>query len=99
MQPGVVERPEYADIRPGTPCWIANGTVATGASIAPSIGATRTEEDCAAHRAQTMATAPEAPWIFIVDQLNIHPSETVVRLVAHACRLDEDWGEQEQRGG
>jgi hypothetical protein len=76
MQPGVVERPEYAYIRHGTQCLIAHFNVVTGEVVAPSIGATRTEEDFAAHIAQTMATAPEAPWIFIVDQLNIHQSET-----------------------
>jgi len=98
MQPGVVERPEYEYIRHGTQCLIANFNVATGEIIAPSIGATRTEEDFAAHIAQTIATDPEAPWIFIVDQLNIHQSETLVRLVARACRIEEDLGEKEKRG-
>jgi len=58
---------------------IANFNVATGEIVAPSIGATRTEEDFAAHIAQTIATDPEAPWIFIVDQLNTHQSETLVQ--------------------
>jgi transposase len=98
MKPGLVERPEYEYIRHGTQCLIANFNVATGEIIAPSIGATRTEEDFAAHIAQTIATDPEAPWIFIVDQLNIHQSETVVRLVARACRIEEDLGEKEKRG-
>lgn len=98
MKPGLVERPEYEYIRHGTQCLIANFNVATGEIIAPSIGATRTEEDFAAHIAQTLATDPEAPWIFIVDQLNIHQSETLVRLVARACRIEEDLGEKEKRG-
>jgi hypothetical protein len=98
MKPGLVERPEYEYIRHGTQCLIANVNVATGEIIAPSIGATRTEEDCAAHIAQTIAPDPEAPWIFIVDQLNIHQSETLVRLVARACRIEEDLGEKAKRG-
>jgi transposase len=98
LQPGLVERPEYEYIRHGTQCLIANFNVATGEIIAPSIGAPRTEEDFAAHIAQTIATDPEAPWIFIVDQLNIHQSETLVRLVARACRIEEDLGEKEKRG-
>jgi transposase len=98
MKPGLVERPEYEYIRHGTQCLIANFNVATGEIIAPSMGATRTEEDFAAHIAQTIATDPEAPWIFIVDQLNIHQSETLVRLVARACRIEEDLGEKEKRG-
>jgi hypothetical protein len=98
MQPGLVERPEYEDIRHGTQCFIANGNVATGEVVAPSIGATRTEEDFAAPIAQTIATEPEAPGIFIVDQLNTHQSETLVRGVARACRIEEDLGEKEKRG-
>lgn len=76
MQRGVVERPEYAYIRHGTQCFIANVNVATGEVVAPSVGATRPEADFAAHRAQTIATDPEAPWSFMVDQLNTHQSET-----------------------
>jgi hypothetical protein len=98
MKPGVVERPEYEYIRHGTPCLIAHCNVATGEVVAPSIGATRTEEDFAAHIAQTLATDPEAPWIFIVDQLNIHQSETFVRLVARGCGIEEDGGEKEKWG-
>jgi hypothetical protein len=85
MQPGLVERPEYAYLRHGTPCLIANFDVATGEVVAPTIGPSRTEEDFAAHIAQTIATDPEAPWLFIVDQLNMHKSEALVRLVAKAC--------------
>lgn len=98
MQRGVVERPEYAYIRHGTQCFIANFNVATGEVVAPSLGATRTEEDCAAHSAQTIATDPEAPWICIVDQLHTRQSETFVRWVARGRGIEEDWGEQEKRG-
>jgi hypothetical protein len=79
LQRGVVERPEYAYLRHGTQCLIANCNGATGEIVAPSMGATRTEEDFAAPMAQTMATDPEAPWIFVVDQLNTHQSETLVQ--------------------
>jgi hypothetical protein len=98
MKPGWVERPEDEYIRPGTQCLIANLHGATGEVVAPSIGATRTEEDLAAHIAQTMATDPEAAWLFIAEQLNIHPSETWVRWVARACGIEEDVGEKEKRG-
>ena len=59
MKRGLVERPEYEYIRHGTQCLIANFNVATGEIVAPSIGATRTEEDFAAPIAQTIATDPE----------------------------------------
>ena len=61
MQPGLVERPEYEYLRHGTQCLIANFDVATGEVVAPTIGPSRTEEDFAAHIAQTIATDPEAP--------------------------------------
>jgi hypothetical protein len=60
--------------------------------ITPSIGSTRTEADFAAHITQTIDTDPEAGWIFIVDQLNIHQSESLVRLVAKYCGQDIDLG-------
>ena len=98
MQPGLVERPEYEYLRHGTQCLIANFDGATGEVVAPTIGPSRTEEDFAAHIAQTIATAPEAPWLFIVDQLNTHKSEALVRLVARVCGITEELGEKEKRG-
>lgn len=95
MKPGLIERPEFEYIRHGTQCLIANFEVATGQIIAPSIGPTRTEVDFAHHIEQTVATNPEADWIFIVDQLNTHKSESLVKLVIRLCDLDID---QEQLG-
>jgi DDE superfamily endonuclease len=98
MQPGLVERPEYEYLRHGTPCLIANFDVATGEVVAPTVGPSRTEEDCARPIAHTIATDPEAPWLFIVDQLNMHKSEALVRLVAEACGITAELGEKEKRG-
>lgn len=92
MKPGQVELQEFEYIRHGTQSLIANWHVALGKVIAPSIGATRTEADFVAHIAQTINTDPDAGWIFILDQLNIHQSETLVRLVAKCCELDIDLG-------
>jgi transposase len=92
MESGKVERREFEYIRHGTQCLMANFEVATGKVIAPSIGFTRTEEDFAAHIAQTIATDPEAEWAFITDQLNTHQSESLVRLVAQLCGIEEDLG-------
>ena len=92
MKPGRVELQEFEYIRHGTQSLIANWHVALGKVIAPSIGSTRTEVDFAAHITQTIDIDPEAGWIFIVDQLNIHQSESLVRLVAKCCELDIDLG-------
>lgn len=51
-----------------------------------------------AHIANTIETDPEAAWIFIVDQLNIHKSASLVRLVATCCELDLDLGVKEKSG-
>ena len=97
-RPGLVERREFEYKRHGTQCLFANLEVATGRVIAPTLSPTRKEADFARHVAQTIATDPEAAWIFIVDGLNTHQSESLVRLVAQRCALDEDLGEKGKRG-
>ena len=92
MLPAQVERQEFEYERHGTLSLIANLEVATGRVVMPSLGPTRTEADFAAHIAQTIQTDPEAAWIFITDQLNTHQSETLVRLVAQQCSIQEDLG-------
>jgi transposase len=92
MQPGHVEREEFEYQRHGTQSLIANLDVATGQIMAPSIGPTRTEADFAAHITQTIQTDPDATWIFVTDQLNTHQSESLVRLVAEQCGIEEDLG-------
>jgi len=98
MQPGHVERQEFEYQRHGTQSLIANLDVATGQVVTPSMGATRTEADFAAHILQTIQTDPEAAWIFITDQLNTHQSETLVRLVAAQCDIQEDLGTKGKSG-
>ena len=77
---------------------IANFDVVTGRAILPSIGPTRTEEDFAAHISQTIDTDPDGTWVFVSDQLNTHKSETLVRLVAERCGIDDDLGIKGKRG-
>jgi putative transposase len=55
--------------------------VVTGQVIAPSWGPTRTEEDALAHLQRLIASDPHATkWHLLVDNLNIHQSEALVRL-------------------
>jgi len=93
-----VEKIEFEYIRHGTQTLIANWHIAKGKVLTPSIGATRTAEDFVQHIAQTVDTDPDAGWIFIVDQLNIHKSESLVRLVAQRCQMELDLGIKEKSG-
>jgi hypothetical protein len=98
MRPGLVERREFEYERHGTLTLIANFEVALGVISSPSIGPTRKEKDFVVHIEQTIMTDPEATWIFIVDQLNTHKSETLVRLVARLCGIDFDLGVKGKSG-
>ena len=97
-QSGQARRIEYEYKRHGTLCLIANWMVALGMVLASSIGPTRTEADFANHIASTIETAPNDGWIFLVDQLNTHKSESLVRLVAFCCEIDEDLGVKGKSG-
>ena len=48
---------------------------------------TRTEVDFVKHMERTIATDPEANWVIVTDQLNIHLSEGMVLLVARECGI------------
>jgi transposase len=98
VRPGLVERREFEYKRHGTQSLIANFEIVTGQVIAASLGPTRTEVDFARHIAQTIALDPEGNWVFIVDQLNIHQSAGLVRLVAQACGITEELGVKGERG-
>ena len=90
--PGSIERQDAHYIRHGTRTLIANFEVATGEVISPSIGPTRNEQDFVNHISRTVALDPDAAWIFIVDNLNIHVSEALVRFVADLCDPQLDIG-------
>jgi transposase len=99
MGPGRVERREFEYIRHGTLTLIANFDVAQGKIVAASMGPTRTEADFVAHIKQTVATdAGATKWHFVVDNLNTHQSESLVRFVAEHDGLDDDLGQKEKRG-
>ena len=98
MRPGRPERREFEYIRHGTLSLIANFEVATGRMVMPSLGPTRTEADFAAHIERTIATDPQAVWLFVTDQLNTHQSESLVRLVAAHCAISDDLGVKGESG-
>ncbi|MBC6455633.1 MAG: transposase, partial [Hormoscilla sp. SP5CHS1] len=98
MKPGQVERIEFNYIRHGTLSLITTWHVGQGQLLCPYLGPTRTEANLAAHIEQVIDTDPDACWCFIVDQLNTHKSETLVRLVAKRENLDLALGEKGKSG-
>ena len=97
-KPGLVERVALEDSRHGTQALIANVEVATGQVRTPSVGPTRTEEDVVSHVERTIAGDPAAAWMFIVDRLNTHQSESLVRFVANQCGVDGELGVKGKAG-
>jgi len=99
MEPGQVERREFEYLRRGTLTLIANFDVAQGTVVAPSMGPTRTEEAFVNHITRPIASDPEGTrWHFVVDNLNIHQSAGLVRLVAEPEGLLDDLGHTGTRG-
>lgn len=93
MRPGLVERREFEYIRHGTQSLIANFDVATGKIIEPTCGDSRTEADFVFNIRRLIASDPQAPkWHLIMDCLNTHQSESLVRLVAQQEGLNIDLG-------
>jgi transposase len=99
LEPGQEERREFEYIRRGTLTLIANFDVAQGMVVAPSLGPTRTEEDFVTHITRTVTGDDEATrWHFVLDNLNIHKSTSLVRFVAKHDGLEEDLGQKGKRG-
>lgn len=92
MKASIPERQEFEYIRHGTQTLIAGFDVATG-EVFGEVGNTRTEEDLARFLGNLLENKSEAKKLhFITDNLNIHVSESVVRLVAKAGEMTDDLG-------
>ncbi len=99
MQPGHVLHREFEYIRHGTVSFIVNFDVALGRIGQISSGSTRNEADFLAHIRATVDTAPHVvQWHFVVDNLNTHQSESLVRYVAEESDLAIDLGAKGKAG-
>jgi hypothetical protein len=99
MRPGQRERREFEYIRHGTQTLIASFDVAQGRVVAANVGDTRTESDYLTHVQQLIATDPQArKWHLVMDCLNIHQSESLVRWVSEIEGLEIDLGGKGESG-
>ena len=92
MKEGTPERRETNYIRHGTLALIAGFNVTSG-QVYGEIGETRTEEDFVRFVTNLIASeSNETKWHLVMDNLNTHVSESMVRLVAQHSGIDQDLG-------
>jgi len=97
--PGKVERREFEYIRHGTLTFILNFDVVTGKLLACTAKSTRNEQDFAEHIQGRVSAEPQTTqWHFVLDNLNIHISEALVRYVAAESDLNIDLGVKGKSG-
>jgi transposase len=94
VQPGSVTKQEFEYTRHGTTTLTAGLDVVTGQIVAPTLEETRTEPEFVEHIARTVNLDPKGPWIFVVDNLNTHVSESLVKWVAEQCDVNDALGKK-----
>ena len=96
--PAHVRRRECNYIRHGTQSLMAALHVASG-EVCASIGQTRTESDFVSFIEWVMAELPpQKKAVFVLDQLNTHKSESLVRLMARLNGDEQDLGQKGKSG-
>lgn len=99
MRPGQPERREFEYLRHGTQTLIAAFDVARG-QVFGQVGDSRTEEDFAQYLQTLVGRTPAVRrWHLVVDNLNTHQSEAVVRLVAQLSGIEASTLGQKGKSG
>ena len=94
VQPGQVSKEEFEYTRHGTTTLTAGLNVITGMIVSPTLEATRTEPEFVQHIARTVSSDPQGEWVFVVDCLNTHMSESLVNWVAEQCEVFDPLGKK-----
>ncbi len=95
---GSIAKLEFEYKRHGTQCLIPSFNILTGKIIEYHIGFTRTEDVFVGHVKNTINISPESKWILVMDQLNTHKSEGLVRLFAEINGYKGDLGKKGKIG-
>lgn len=99
-RPGQGGKRECQYTRHGTLSLTGSWHVVLGQMMQTTIGPTRNSEDFADHIQHTIQADPDANWVFVMDNLNTHCSEEVVRLIARLLGVCEDTlGDKKKRQG
>ena len=91
---GQVAKQEFEYVRHGTTTLIGSWDVVAGAMFSETISPTRTEADFVAHVEQTVASAPDVPWVIVLDCLNVHWSASLVEWIAQRCEPNRPLGKK-----
>lgn len=86
--PGNHAKVECQYTRHGTLSLTGSWDVSLGQLIHYSIEETRKNQDFANHIRRTVSLDEKANWIFVMDNLNTHSGEAVVRVVAELLEID-----------
>jgi transposase len=99
MKPGRCVKVEFEYLRHGTQTLIASFNVASGQIAQANVGDSRTEQDLDTHIRALLAQHPDAPKRHMVmDCLNTHQSEALVRIVAELEPQPPELGEKGKSG-
>ena len=98
--PGQVGKQECQYTRHGTLSLTGSWDVVAGQFVTSTIAKTRTAEDFASHILKTVQSDPDGRWVFVMDNLNTHYGEPIVRAIAKLLEIDEsELGDKKKRKG
>ena len=98
--PGHAGKQECQYTRHGTLSLTGSWDVVAGQMIESTIAKTRTAEDFAAHILKTVESDPGGEWVFVMDNLNTHYGEPIVRAIAKLLEFSEaTLGNKKKRKG
>jgi transposase len=99
-QPDQAAKEETQYTRHGAVCLTAAWDVVQGQIVQHHTQETRTNEDFARFVEHTTSSDPNGKWVFVLDNLNTHSGEALVRLIARLEGIEEtSLGDKKKRRG